>query len=205
MHVPLTTPVASSIMDSTNPQGTSAVQHPTIAQTAAPPKAQRLLAAALCVLLCTCCLGRATPSADRTEKQLGETAELVGWRVTVLSVTALPEDPYRQSPDGHMFVAVELRLENDSQRLRYVMPERQMTLLDGAGHAYTPNRKAAVIAARALQWLIPEGEFLPGAVAEGATSYQVPLSARNLRWVFRAALRPGAPTLTFALGDAPRP
>jgi hypothetical protein len=168
--------------------------------------AYRLLSATLCALLTgSCCLGCARSSGDEIEWQANESVESEGWRVTVLSVSALHPDSYRRPLDGHMFVAVQLKLENNSPHIRYVMPEQQITLLDGEGRAYQLDRQAAVIAARALHWLIPEGEFPPGAVAEGATSYQVPLGARDLRCVFRTALHPGAPRVTFALGDVPKP
>ncbi len=168
--------------------------------------AQRLLTLALCALLMSLsCLGCAGSSSERSDWRLNESAVLEEWRVTVLSVSVLPQDPYRQPADGHVFVAVQFRLENRSTQTRYVMPERQMALLDGDGQVYAPHAKAAVVAARTLHWLIPEGEFPAGAAAEGTTSFQVPIGAQGLRWVFRTSLFPGAPTVTFSLGDAAQP
>jgi hypothetical protein len=168
--------------------------------------ARRLLSAVLCSLLVgTFCLACSGLSAERAEWQLNETVQSQGWRVTVFSMSALPDDPYRRPLDGHTFVAVQLKIENISQEIRYVMPEQQMTLVDGQGQTYALDYEAAVVAARTLDWLIPEGEFVPGAAAHGATSYQIPLGACDLRWVFRTTLPPGAPTVTFALGDAPQP
>jgi len=170
------------------------------------PNGRRFLYAALCWLLVSmCCLGCTASSDPATEGQLNESAQSEGWRVTVISLWALPADTYRQPLDGHIYVAVQLKLENESPQTRYVMPKQQMTLFDGDAHAYEPDPEAAVIAARALHWLIPEGEFAPGAVGKGAISYQVPIGTQDLRWVFRTNLYPGAATVTFVLGDAPRP
>jgi hypothetical protein len=170
------------------------------------PDGRRVLYAALCWLLVSmCCLGCTASSHPATEWQLNKSAQSEGWRVTVLSLSALPADPYRQPLDGHIYVAVQLKLENESPRTRYVMPEQQMTLFDGGNNPYSPDPQAAVIAARALHWLIPEGEFAPGAVGQGAISYQVPIGTQDLRWVFRTNLYPRAATVTFVLGDAPRP
>jgi hypothetical protein len=134
-----------------------------------------------------------------------ERAVLDDWQVTVHALSTLPPDRYRKPADGRTFVAVQLTLQNAAALNRYVMPERQMVLVDGEGQVYAPDQDAAVIAARIHSWLIPEGAFPPGATAQGAVSYQIPLGAQDLRWVFHAALYPGAPTVTFALGDAPQP
>jgi len=166
----------------------------------------RLLTAALgALLLAISCLGCAPRRPPEAHWHVNESAESQGWRVSVAGLATLPPDPHRRPQDGHAFVSVHLRLENETTATRYVMPERQMTLLDGDGHVYAPDRDAAVVAARAFQWLIPEGAFPPGAIAEGAVSYQIPLAAQDVRWVFRTSLLPGAQSITFLLGDMPWP
>jgi len=187
-----------------NRQGTRVAEHEGDRPHGGIPLANRFRHATLCGLLismwCLSCTGSSDPG---IEWQLGQSPESEGWRVTVHSLSPLPNDPYRQPSNGRVFVAVQLTLENHSPRIRYVMPEQQMILVDGDNHAYAPDREAAVIAARTLGWLIPEGEFPPGAIGKGAISYQIPIGTKDLRWVFHTALCPAAPTMTFALGDAP--
>ena len=134
-----------------------------------------------------------------------QTVPVDGWRVTVHSFVTLPAEQWRQPAQGHVFCAVELTLENTSGSIRYVMPERQMLLVDQDGRTYAPDHDAAVTAARSRQWLQPEGELGIGAKTHGATAYQIPTDTQGLRWVFRSSLLPWAKTTTFALGDSPQP
>jgi hypothetical protein len=132
-----------------------------------------------------------------------KTAAIDGWRVTVHSFVTLPAEQWRQPAQDYVFCAVELTLENTSGRIRYVMPEKQMLLVDRDGRTYAPDHDAAVTAARARQWLLPEGELSVGGKTHGATAYQIPTDTQDLRWVFRTGLLPWAKTATFALGDLP--
>ncbi|MBC7260596.1 MAG: DUF4352 domain-containing protein [Chloroflexi bacterium] len=134
---------------------------------------------------------------------LGETAEVDGWQITVHSFSILPPDPWHQPQGGYVFCAVELTLQNASGQIRYVMPEKQMTLLDGDGHAYALDSSASVMAARLHNWFAPQGGFEPDQKAYGAAAYQVPANAQNLRWVFRGGLLPWSSSAVFVLGDLP--
>ncbi len=134
-----------------------------------------------------------------------QTAPIDGWRVTVHSFVTLPAEQWRQPAQGHVFCAVELTLENTSGSIRYVMPEKQMLLVDQDGRTYAPDHDAAVTAARARQWLVPEGELSIGGKTHGATAYQIPTDTQDLRWIFRTSLLPWAKTTTFVLGDLPNP
>lgn len=134
----------------------------------------------------------------------GETVEIDGWQVTVHSFSILLPDPWHQPQEGHVFCAVELTLQNSSGQIRYIMPEKQMTLLDGNGHAYALDSRASVMAARLHNWFAPQGGFDPGQKAYGAAAYQVPANARNLRWTFRGGLLPWSRNAVFTLGDLPR-
>ncbi len=134
----------------------------------------------------------------------GQTVDLDGWRVTVHGLLVLPPDEWRQAAPGHVFCAVEVTLENLSGQIRFFMPEKQMTLLDEDGKSYTLDQSAGVVAARTHGWTVPDGEMSVGESAHGAASYQIPLDAGELRWLFRSSLFPWAPNLTFVLGEVPQ-
>ncbi|UCC76933.1 MAG: DUF4352 domain-containing protein [Anaerolineales bacterium] len=136
---------------------------------------------------------------------VGQTATTDGWRVTVHSFVPLSAEEWRQPAQGHVFCAVELTLENTSGSIRYVMPEKQMLLVDQDGQTHAPYHDAAVTAARVRQWLLPQGELGIGGKTHGATAYQIPTDTQDLRWVFRTSLLPWAKTTTFALGGLPHP
>jgi hypothetical protein len=159
---------------------------------------------ALALLLATTALSASCGRLPATPAvcEIGQTAEIDGWSVTVLSFAALPADEWRRPDEGKIFCAVEMVVENSSECIRYVMPERQMTVLDEQGRRYSPDQDASVIAARTLAWLVPEGEFAAGASAHGAASYQIPSASESLIWVFRSSLFPWARQVTFMVGDA---
>jgi hypothetical protein len=160
-----------------------------------------LLVAALLLATAAC----ARPPASEVLWAVGQTAKVDGWRVTVHSFSVLPADEWRQPASGHIFCAVELTLENSSGQIRYVMPERQMLLIDRVGRTYAPDRDAGVIAARSRQWLVPEGEFRVGEKAHGAVAYQIPDVSAKLHWAFRSNLWPWARRVTFGLGELQQP
>ena len=135
---------------------------------------------------------------------ISQTAGVDGWRVTVHSFCTLPPDQWHQPAEGHVFCAVELTLENSSGKIRYIMPEKQMILLDSDGRRYAPHHTAAVVTARQRQWIAPEGEMSIGERAHGAVSYQIPRDARGLRWLFRSGLFPWSASVTFVLGEVPQ-
>ena len=132
---------------------------------------------------------------------IGQTAEVDGWQVTVHSFSVLPADPWHQAAVGQVFCAVELTLENNSGQIRFVMPEKQMILLDGNGQAYAPDRNAAVVAARSRQWIVPEGELSIGERAHGAAAYQIPGGSKGMCWIFRSNLFPWARSVAFVVGE----
>jgi Domain of unknown function (DUF4352) len=154
---------------------------------------------ALMLALATC----AKPTATQQMVAVGQTAEVEGWRITVHGLSRVEGDEWHQPADGHIFCAVELTLENASGRIRYVMAEKQMQLLDAANHPYAAGRDAGVMVARSRQWYVPQGEVGVGQVLHGAAAYEMPADARGLRWTFRASLLPWAKTVVFALGDVP--
>ena len=143
------------------------------------------------------------PPATQQPYTVGQTAESDGWRITVHGLFRVEGDEWHQPAAGHIFCAVELTLENASGRIRYVMPEKQMRLLDAANHAYATGRDAGVMAARSRQWYPPQGEAGVGKALHGAAAYEIPASAQELRWTFRTGLLPWSKTVVFALGDAP--
>ena len=160
---------------------------------------QLSIVALLAVALLLSCCGHSPVLRPRYAPD--QTAELQGWRITVHGLTALPADPLRQPTPGHQLYAVELTLENTDQRIRYVMPERQMAILDDSGRSFAPDYIAEVVAARTQGWTVPAGEIKSGQKAYGAASYQIPDSSRELRWVFCAGLLPWAPSVVFELGE----
>jgi hypothetical protein len=163
--------------------------------------ASTMLSTALILLTVAC----ARPQTTEHLWAIGQTAEVDGWRVTVHSFSTLPADEWRRPERGQLFCTVELTLENRSGQIRYVMPEKQMMLLDGDGRSYAPDRNAALITARSRQWLVPEGEFSVGQKAHGAAAYQIPSGSQGVRWVFRSSLFPWARKATFVLGDLAQP
>ncbi len=135
----------------------------------------------------------------------GETAEVDGWKITVHGLYPVEADEWHRPATGHIFVAVELTLENTSDRIRYMMPEKQMHLLDTAGHAISTSRQAGVLAARSRQWYVPQGEVEVGEVLHGAAAFEIPADSRDLRWTCRSGLLPWARSVVFALGHIPQP
>lgn len=160
-----------------------------------------LLVTALLLASAAC----ARPPASEVLWAIGQTAKVDGWRVTVHSFSALPADEWRQPASGHIFCAVELTLENSSGQIRYVMPEKQMLLIDRVGRNYALDRDAGVIAARSRQWLVPEGEFSVGEKAHGSVAYQIPNGLGKMHWSFRSNLWPWARRVTFGLGELQQP
>jgi hypothetical protein len=159
-----------------------------------------LICGALVAMAAAC----ARPSASGERYGLGQTAEVDGWQVTVHSFTLLASAENRQPAPGHIFCAVEVTVSNDSDTIRFFMPERQMTLRDASGIAYELDYQASVMAARSQNWTVPDGEISPGETAHGAASYQIPADARGLSWMFRSSLFPWSRTLVYDLGDAPQ-
>jgi hypothetical protein len=149
-----------------------------------------------CVLLCVAC---ARSHSSQQLHALGDTVDVDGWRVTVHSFIELPTDDWRPPAPGHVLCAVEVRLENRSDQIRFFMPERQMTLVDAQGRSYALDHTARVVAARTRGWLVPEGEFSVSEIAHGAAAYQIPTQAGAVRWVVRSNLLPWAPQVVFAL------
>ncbi len=164
-----------------------------------PPKP---LIALACVLACVTCAR--SPGAPQLYA-IGDTVDVDGWRVTVHSFSELPTDEWRQPAPGQVLCAVEVRLENVSDQIRFFMPERQMTLLDAQGRSYALDHTARVVAATIHGWLVPEGELSVGQRAHGAAGYQIPSQAGEVRWVFRSNLFPWAPQVIFALGELSNP
>lgn len=135
---------------------------------------------------------------------VGQTAEMDGWRITVHGLSLVEGDEWHQPAADHVFCAVELTLENTSSRIRYLMPEKQMQLLDVANHTFAAGHDAGVMAARSRQWYVPQGEVGVGAVLHGAAAYEIPTDSQGLRWTFRTGLLPWSKTVVFALGDVPQ-
>jgi hypothetical protein len=160
-----------------------------------------LLVAAILLASAAC----ARPPASEVLWAVGQTAKVDGWLVTVHSFSVLPADEWRQPATGHIFCAVELTLENSSGQIRYVMPEKQMLLIDRVGRSYALDRDAGVIAARSRQWLVPEGEFHGGEEAHGSVTYQIPDGSDKLHWAFRSSLWPWARSVTFGLENPQQP
>jgi Domain of unknown function (DUF4352) len=154
---------------------------------------------ALLLALATC---SRSPTTQQTYAA-GQTAEVDGWKITVHGLFRLEGDEWHQPADGHVFCAVELTLENTSGHIRYVMPEKQMRLLDAVNHTYAAGRDAGVMAARSRQWYVPQGEVGVGKVLHGAAAYEIPTGSQGLRWTFRTGLLPWSKTVVFALGDMP--
>lgn len=156
------------------------------------------------VLFLAFLLGACTkPSTSERIYAVGETAAVDDWQVTVHSFSILPADPWHQPQEGHVLCAVELTLQNSSGKIRYIMAEKQMVLLDGNSHAYVLDSRAGVMAARLHKWFVPQGGFEPGQEVHGAAAYQVPAGSQNLRWTFRSGLMPWSRHVVFMLGTLP--
>lgn len=158
----------------------------------------------LCVVLALALAGCRQASASPHTYAPGETAEVNGWKITVHGLAPVEADEWHQPAAGHIFVAVELTLENTSGRIRYMMPEKQMHLLDAAGHRISIGRQAGVMAARSRQWYVPQGEVQAGEVLHGAAAYEIPADSRELRWTCRGGLLPWSNSVVFALGELPQ-
>lgn len=145
----------------------------------------RLLTALLLTLVLAACSPRQPTVVNLAP---GATVEMEGWKLTVKSVRWLAADAYRKPSAGHGFLAVEITLENTTDGIRYIMPERQMLLLDPQGNELQPHPTAGVLAAREQGWLVVQGEIGPGQSVAGAVSYEAPLGLSGWRWVFRPRL-----------------
>jgi hypothetical protein len=162
----------------------------------------RPLIALACVLVCMACAR--SPGSPQLYA-IGDAVDVDGWRVTVHSFSELPADEWRQPAPGQVLCAVEVRLENLSDQIRFFMPERQMILLDAQGRSYTLDHTARVVAATTHGWLVPEGELSVGQSAHGAAAYQIPSQAGEVHWVFRSNLLPWAPQVIFVLEEPSTP
>jgi len=159
----------------------------------------------LCLVLALTLVACGQASTSPHLHVIGETAEVDGWKITVHGLYLVEADEWHQPAADHIFVAVELTLENTSDRIRYMMPEKQMYLLDAAGNTFSTARQAGVMVARSRQWYIPQGEVEVGQVLHGAAAYEIPLDSRDLRWTCRSGLLPWAKSVVFVLGDVPQP
>ncbi len=133
---------------------------------------------------------------------IGETVELEGWKVQVISFSLLSADDAFEPAPGYALCSVELAIENDTGGIRFMMPERQMQLYCD-GTTYTLDQNASIMSARLHAWMVTEGEMRPAVNAHGAASYQIPRSAEEVQWTFHSGLLPWSPTVTFALVGAP--
>lgn len=130
---------------------------------------------------------------------LGQTTTVDGWQVTVHSFSTVPGDQWRQPSEGAVFCAVELTLKNVSNRIRFIMPERQMQLLDSSGRSLSLDYHAGVMTARLRNWFVPQGAIEPGQEMHGAAAYQIRAGSSGLRWVFRSGLFPWARKVVFLI------
>lgn len=143
-----------------------------------------LTALGLALAVCAC----APRSAKVLHLETGLPVELDGWTITVNAIRWLTPDVYRTPSSEHGFLAVALTLENTTDGIRYVMPERQMLALGPDGSSLQADPSAGVLAARDQGWLVVQGEIGPGQTLTGAVAYEVPLDLRGWRWVFRPQL-----------------
>jgi hypothetical protein len=160
--------------------------------------------AGLCLVLMLLLAACREPSSTQQTYAVGQTAEVDGWKITVHGLYLLVGDQWHQPADGHVFCAVELTVENASGRIRYVMPEKQMHLLDAADHAFSIGHEAGLMAARSRQWYVPQGEVGIEKVLHGAAAYEIPAGSQGLRWTFVSGLVPWSKTVVFALGELPQ-
>jgi hypothetical protein len=159
------------------------------------------LAFALALVLLTMSCAR-SPGSPQVYA-IGQTVDVDGWQLTVHSFSEMRADQWRHPAPGHVFCVVEVTLENHSERIRFFMPEKQMTVVDEGANSYALDHAAGVIAAQAYGWLVPEGEMSVGEKAHGAAAYQIASQASGLRLIFRSDLLPWAPQVSFVLGDLP--
>jgi hypothetical protein len=161
-------------------------------------KAFRLLLVVI-VLALALCAACARSQGERRSYTVGETADIEGWSVTVNGFHQLPSDAFIHPDPGHAYCAILLTVRNQSSGVRYVMYERQMTLVDSDGKQ-APHPAAGVAAARTGGWLPPDGSFVPGEAMSGAVSYQVDSAVDHALWQFRTGLLPWSGEVTFDLG-----
>ena len=112
--------------------------------------------------------------------QVGDTVQLSDLDLEVLGVT-YPQGTELINPrEGFRFLLVEVRIQNQGDRVREITSAVQMSLKDGSGQQYTLNLGAQSLADAGL----PDDELAPGEVVRGQIGFQVPVNARYVLFVF---------------------
>jgi hypothetical protein len=126
-----------------------------------------------------------------------QTATLQELRVTINTATITTQTGRFEPRQGHMFVVLDVTIENLGREAVIVSALRYMTLQDDRARSYTIDVTAAMDAGQRPEGKIPGGEKIRGMVG-----YEVPLDAQGLQWTLKAAV--GTQRVTFPL-NPPRP
>ena len=112
--------------------------------------------------------------------QVGDTVQISDLNLEVLGVS-YPEGTELVNPrEGTRFLLVEVRIQNQDNRVREITSAVQMSLKDATGQQYTLNLGAQTRADAGL----PDDELAPGEMVRGQIGFQVPVDARGLLFVF---------------------
>jgi hypothetical protein len=119
-----------------------------------------------------------TPAEDPNVVELGETAQLNGLQLTVLSAMHQFERP--EAPSGFAFYLIDFELQNVGTTILETGNLR-LTLADHMGNQYALNPTASQVG----NYMPVGGPLGPGQTARATAGYQIPagLSSPTLRWV----------------------
>lgn len=125
---------------------------------------------------------------------VGEPAEVNNLRLTVNGVSFPPGQQFAMPNEGNQFVVVDLSLENIGATPQSISSVLQMKLKDDTGQIYGADLMGPVISGIES----PDGEIAPGETWTRPVTFQTPLDAAGLTFVFDGDLISGA-KLFFAL------
>lgn len=117
---------------------------------------------------------------EMTTFEVGDIIEIGDLGLVVNEVTFPAGDDFNQPDDGKKFITVDLSITNNSDSAQAISSILQMQLKDSTGQSYDVDLIASVAAGGAS----PEGELAPGETLRGQVSFQVPVDAQGLVFVF---------------------
>ncbi len=114
--------------------------------------------------------------------QVGDVVDIGNFTLTVNEVFSPPGDDFSQPKDGYKFVAVDVTIENKTEKAAGISSMLQMALKDATGQSY----RVDLLASTATGGSTPDGELVPGEKIRGQVGYQIPVDASGLVFVFDA-------------------
>lgn len=126
---------------------------------------------------------------------IGDRLQAGPWALTVHAVHELEGSEFLPVPEGKRWIAIDLTLENVSNKAEPVSSILQFALRDADGRKYTIDLSAQV-AAEGTQ---PDGEIAAGDKLRAPIAFEVPADASGLIFTFEPSVLSTKDTMKFAL------